>query len=109
MKWHYCDEKGNPPKGGIYWVTLIYPEIRDGKETGRTVAEVDTRCYADIDKNPDLRNWVMEGEPEHGLVWTEQTGSSEHERVWAWAELDGTPFPERLPEGVEKCQGYFDE
>lgn len=106
MKWHYRDEKGNPQTPGVYWVTLIYPEIRDGKETGRTVAEVDTRYFADIDKNPDLENWVMEDEPEHGLVWTEQTGSFEHERVWAWAELDETPFPERLPEGVEKCQAY---
>ena len=55
-------------------------------------------------KDADLM-WLLCGEPwtPDTMVWTEQTGSYEGERVWAWADIDDKPdMP--LPEGVEYVQ-----
>ena len=64
---------------------------------------VDTLYFCD-DKAEGLTDWTMVDEPNDVLVWTEETGSMPNERVWAWAEMEETPFPDRLPEGVTKCQ-----
>ena len=48
-QWNYVQKDGNPKKAGLYWVTLIYPERKDGKKTGKFMAEVDTRYFADLD------------------------------------------------------------
>lgn len=103
MKWNYIDTDGNPKKMGVYWVTLIYPEIRGGERTGRTLAEVSTRYF---DRAEIVGNWKMGDQPDHGLIWSEETGSSEDERVWAWAEMEEIPFPKRLPKGVTKSLGW---
>ena len=89
--WKYIDKDGNPEKEGVYWVVLLYENF------GKTIAEVDTRYFGEAEKN---EGWIMEGQPDTGLVWTEETGSYEGERVWAWAEIGRPQFPERLPENV---------
>ncbi len=102
MKWNYVDTDGNPTKEGVYWTTLIYPEYKKGKETGRTLCQISSRYFGNIDKEPGLINWKMKDQKDEGLIWTEETGSSMDETVWAWAEMEETPFPERLPAGVVK-------
>ena len=102
MKWHYIDTEGNPQKAGVYWTALIFPEIRDGKDTGRTMVNVETRYFGDA---MESKGWIMQDQPEEGLVWTEQSFSWDREKVWAWAELSETPFPERIPDGVYKYEG----
>lgn len=99
-KWNYVDKDGNPNKPGMYWVTLIHPEWKDGKKTGKMVAEVDARYYADLDKEPELKGWTMDDEPDNGLAWTEESGSYSGERVHAWIEIEDIGIAE-LPEGVE--------
>lgn len=74
-QWNYVEKDGNPKMAGLYWVTLIYPERKDGKKTGKFMAEVDTRYFADLDKEPDLRGWTMDGEPDSGFAWIEECGS----------------------------------
>ena len=110
MKWHYVDEEGNPKKSGVYWVTLIYPEQKkvdeegnEWKATGKTLVDVDTRYLGEATK--DNLEWKMQGQPDNGLIWTQETGSYEGETVWAWAEMEETPLPERLPEGAEAYHG----
>jgi hypothetical protein len=98
-KWHYVEKEGNPKEPGTYWVTLIYPEWKDGKQTGRKLAEVSTRYYADLFKELELRGWIMDGEPEAGLAWTEEIGSCSGERVHAWMPIEELEAAE-LPEGV---------
>ena len=63
-QWNYVEKDGNPKEPGTYWVTLIYPEWKDNKKTGRLLAEVDTRYFADLGKNPELKGWIMDSEPE---------------------------------------------
>lgn len=79
-QWNYVEKDGNPKKAGLYWVTLIYPERKDGKKTGKFMAEVDTRYFADLDKEPDLRGLTMDGEPDSGFAWTEECGSISGEK-----------------------------
>ena len=112
MKWNYVDKDGNPKKAGRYWVTLIYPEVKNVGEDGqkheptcKMIAEVGSRDFMDITNVYRGTDWRMCDQPETGLVWTEEIGSSEKETVWAWAEMEEIPFPERLPEGVEKYRG----
>lgn len=73
-KWNYVEKDGNPTKAGVYWVTLIYPEWKEGQKTGKYIAEVDTRYFADLKKEPDCKEWIMSGQPEGDFAWTEQTG-----------------------------------
>lgn len=99
-QWNYVEKDGNPEKAGLYWVTLIYPERKDGKKTGKFMAEVDTRYFADLDKESDLRGLTMDGEPDSGFAWTEECGSISGERVHAWMPMEDIRIAE-LPEGVE--------
>ena len=62
-KWNYVEKDGNPTKAGVYWVTLIYPEWKEGQKTGKYIAEVDTRYFADLKKEPDCKEWIMSGQP----------------------------------------------
>lgn len=101
-QWNYIEKDGNPKEPGIYWVTLIHPEWKDGKETGKLYAEVDSRYYADLNKNPDLKLWIMEGEPKSGLAWTEEVGSIKGERVYAWMPIESVEVA-KLPKGVIKA------
>lgn len=99
-QWNYVEKDGNPKMAGMYWVTLIYPERKDGKKTGKFMAEVDTRYFADLDKEPDLRGLTMDGEPDSGFAWTEEYGSISGERVHAWMPMEDVEIAD-LPEGVE--------
>ena len=105
MKWNYVDTDGNPQKEGVYWATIIYhgwdrekQEPNDDK-----YVMIDTRYFCNA-KEKEIDGWKMDDQPDSGLVWTEETGSMPSESVWAWAEMEETPFPDRLPEGVTKCQ-----
>lgn len=98
-EWNYVNKDGNPKEPGLYWVTLIYPEWKNGEETDRTVAEVVTRYYANLDKEVGIKDWIMEGEPNHGLAWTEEVGSRYHEKVWAWIPIEDVEMAD-LPKGV---------
>ena len=82
-------------------MTLIYPEFKAGKKTGRLLAEIASRYFCDIDERPDLIGWRMTGEPDHGMVWTEDTESYQGESVWAWKPMENIEIAE-LPEGVEE-------
>jgi hypothetical protein len=100
-KWRYVAKEGNPKREGTYLVTLIFPEWKGGRPTGRTLAAVDIREYADLDNRPGLRDWTMYGEPnEHGLAWVQDKEISFHEeRVHAWIGIEEVEAAE-LPEGV---------
>lgn len=100
-QWNYVEKDGNPKQPGRYWVTLIYPGWKDGKQTEEMYAEVDSRSYVDLDKNPWLENWIMDGEPKSGLTWTEECGSSMGERVYAWMPIESIGIAD-LPDGVER-------
>lgn len=100
-QWNYVEKDGNPKEPGTYWVTLIYPEWKDNKKTGRLLAEVDTRYFADLDKNPKLKGWIMDSGPENGLAWTEECGSTAEEKVYAWMPMEDIEIAD-LPENVER-------
>ena len=104
MKWHYMDTEGRPKKEGVYWVTLIFSGWDREKQepNNERLVTVETRYFGSAEANS---GWVMEDEPEEGNVWTEECGSMPNERVWAWAEMEETPFPDRLPDGVKKWEG----
>lgn len=104
MEWNYIEKDGNPTKEGLYWVTLIYPEVKkiegtlnDFEETGKVYANVETRYFGDA---KEANGWVMENQPETGLVWEEQVGSHAHERVHAWISIESVDLIANLPEGV---------
>lgn len=103
--WRYVEKNGNPTKEGVYWVTLIYDEYKNGKKTGRMVASVDSRFYGDISDNKNLASWKMKGEPDTGLVWTMESGSAMSERVLAWMPMEEIEIAE-LPEGVVIDEDY---
>ena len=105
MKWKYTDTDGRPKKAGVYWAAVIFNGWDKEKQqpNNELFVMVDTRYFGDA-KAEDLESWKMNGEPDEGLVWTEETGSFSNERVWAWAEIEETPFPERLPDGVKKYE-----
>ena len=90
-KWNF----NRPTEEGNYYCLLIREEWYDGKPTGRTVAWCEARHFG------RCHSWKMDGEPDTGLVWEEQTGSYQGEKVHAWTELP--PLPEcdlDLPAGV---------
>ena len=101
-KWNYVEKDGNPTKAGVYWVTLIYPEWKEGQKTGKYIAEVDTRYFADLKKEPDCKEWIMSGQPEGDFAWTEQTGSRGGEKVYAWKPMEDIGIAD-LPEGVTEA------
>ena len=86
-----------PDEEGTYWAVLIYEEIPNDDDEAVQVAEMATRYFGDRAKVGE--EWVMDGEPSSGLVWSQESGSAEGEHVYAWAPLEETPFP-ALPEGV---------
>lgn len=102
-QWNYVEKDGNPKEPGTYWVTLIYPAWEfEGGKTEKKLAEVTLRYFADLDKEPELRGWVMNDEPESGLAWTEESGSIKGEKVYAWMPLCDIKIAD-LPAGVEKA------
>lgn len=99
-KWNYVKKDGNPTEPGIYWVTVIWDEWKDRKPTGKRIATVTTRYFADLDKEPDFKDWAMRDQPRTGLAWTEECGSGSNESVWAWMPYPEIPIAE-LPDNVE--------
>ena len=93
MIWHNVEKEGNPTKPGIYLCVLIY------QHEGKSLATVESRPFADLDEDQDLAGWKMDDQPEHGLAWCEESGSSPGEKVYLWAELPPVNYP-KLPEGV---------
>ena len=109
-QWRIVERDGNPEKEGIYDVVLIYDEVT-AKEvknehivpsyeyelTGRQFAFMDSRSFEDAKR---CGSWAMKGQPDEGLVWSQESGSCYNERVYAW--LPPREFPDiELPEGVE--------
>lgn len=82
-KWHPANKR--PTESGEYFVYLEYEEYKNGQPTGRKAREIDIRhfgtCYS----------WKMDGEPDEGLVWEEQTGSYLGEHVLAWMKMPKEP------------------
>lgn len=103
MNWHYMDTEGRPKKAGTYWVTLIFDTWGNKKEASKNKKStmIDTRYFCDA-KAENLLSWVMNNEPKEGLVWTQKSGSMPNEQVYAWAEIEEIPFPERLPNNITK-------
>lgn len=93
MIWHIVEKDGNPTKPGVYLCVLIYPH------DGKNLATIESRYFADLDEDPSAAGWKMDDQPGHGLVWTEETGSSPHEKVYVWAELPPVDHL-KLPEGA---------
>lgn len=103
--WNYVAKVGNPTKAGLYWVTVIWNEWKNSKPTGRRLATVTTRYFADLDKEPNLASWAMYDQPKTGLAWTEECGSGDCESVFAWIPIEEVEIAD-LPEGVvieDKC------
>ncbi len=101
MDWKIVERDGNPAVEGEYDVILIYHGWDSEKQepTDELFATRDARWFGDAVK-AGCENWVMKDQPDHGLVWTEQTGSSPNERVYAW--LPQRDYPQiDLPEGVK--------
>ena len=96
-KWRYVSKDGNPEKEGEYLVVLVYDEWRDNKPTGRHLATIDSRFFGDAEAR-GLEIWAMNGQPDCGLVWMEETGSGLNERVLCWLPYDSSDV--ELPEGV---------
>ncbi len=102
--WKYVEKDGNPAEAGMYWVTLLYDECytegdsQEVKFTGKKYAAVETRYFGDITNDPELAGWAMAGEPNTGLVWTEETGSHFGEKGWARMPIGAVSIAE-LPEG----------
>lgn len=91
--WRIVSEVGNPTEPGEYPCVLIYDEWVDGEPTGRKLAMIDDRYFGDAE---EFEGWIMNDQPETGLVWTEQTGSCINESVYAWmpfAEYKRIPLP----------------
>ena len=106
--WKYVNKDGNPDKEGRYDVILIYEETEkvitgefvsdyDLIPPGKKLAVRDTRYFGDADK---IKGWIMSGQPEEGLVWSERDESYYGEKVWAWLPEQDIPEAE-LPDGVE--------
>lgn len=88
-EWKIVEKDGNPDTEGLYDVVLI---VSEGK-----LAVRETRYFGDA---AEYHGWIMDDQPEEGLVWTEETGSYPGERVYAW--LPAREYPDiELPEGVE--------
>lgn len=102
--WKYVEKDGNPTEAGMYWVTLLYDEcftecgVQEIKFTGKKCATVGIRYFGDITEDPELAGWKMDDQPDTGLVWTEETGSSFGEKVWAWLPIGAVSIAE-IPEG----------
>ena len=101
MNWKFVETDGNPTEEGTYVVILIYNgwDKEKQKPNDELFATRDTRWFGDAVK-AGCEGWVMKDQPDHGLVWTEETGSSPNERVYAW--LPKSNYPDIvLPDGVK--------
>ena len=96
-KWHIVSEDGNPKTAGQYFVIVFYHPWEFGAPVeDKLCGCVDVRDFMDAKQ---AQNWVMDDQPDEGLVWTEQTGSCAGESVYAWLELDEAELPV-IPENV---------
>lgn len=99
--WRCVEKDGNPDAEGMYHVILIYSgwDSEKREPNGELYATREARWFGDAVK-AGFENWVMRDQPDHGLVWTEETGSYPNERVYAW--LPRRDYPDiELPEGVK--------
>lgn len=81
-EWKYVEKDGNPKEMGTYYCLVVAPSEYNGKTI--PYYEYDQRWFGE---GETAQAWKMEGQPDSGLVWTEQTGSMEGEQVYAWREL----------------------
>ena len=81
-EWKYIEKDGNPKEMGTYYCLVVAPS----KYNGKTIPyyEYDLRWFGE---GETAQAWKMDGQPDSGLVWTEQTGSMQGEQVYAWREL----------------------
>ena len=95
-KWNWIHEVGNPEVADKdYLVLIVCPEFNDLKLTGKYETLVETRYFA---KPGDGSDWpAFDADPSQPH-WTEQTGSSWHEKVVAWMPIPEPMEPEDLPE-----------
>lgn len=84
-EWKYVEKDGNPKEMGTYYCLVVAPLEYNGKTIPHY--EYDTRW---LGEGETAQGWKMDGQPDSGLVWTEQTGSMEGEQVYAWRELPDT-------------------
>lgn len=96
MEWRIVEKDGNPKKEGVYFVIVIHPKYYLGEDTGSRVAEIDSRLFGNAE---DWTDWIMEGQPDNGLVWKCKVPWRQGEYVYAWLEMDEKELP-KLPEGV---------
>lgn len=97
-EWCLTAKDGNPDEAGNYYVIVIYPECRPDHDLSKRYAELTTRYCNEY--NPD-DGWVMKGQPDHGMVWYEDSGSSPNEYVYAWLPVCPVKDDIELPKGVE--------
>lgn len=93
-----------PEKDDIYWVTLSYEGWDEKKNEPNGVRDgvaVDTRWFGNAYERGSGA-WVMDGEPEEGLVWTEECGSYPKEHVEAWAPMESIEPFVREPDGKKE-------
>ncbi|MCR5704225.1 MAG: hypothetical protein K6G85_06345 [Eubacterium sp.] len=81
-EWKYVEKDGNPKEMGTYYCLVVAPSEYNGKTI--PYYEYDTRWFGE---GETAQAWKMEGQPDSGLVWTEQTGSMQGEQVYAWRKL----------------------
>lgn len=81
-EWKYVEKDGNPKEIGSYYCLIVAPSEYNGKTIPHY--EYDIRW---LGEGETAQAWKMDGQPDSGLVWTEQTGSMEGEQVYAWREL----------------------
>lgn len=81
-EWKYIEKDGNPKEMGTYYCLVVAPSEYNGKKI--PYYEYDLRWFGE---GETAQAWKMDGQPDSGLVWTEQTGSMQGEQVYAWREL----------------------
>lgn len=84
-EWKYVEKDGNPKEMGTYYCLVVGSLLYNGKTIPHY--EYDTRWFGE---GETAQAWKMDGQPDSGLVWTEQSGSMEGEQVYAWRELPDT-------------------
>ena len=99
-EWKYVEKDGNPKEMGTYYCLIVAPTEYNGKTIPHY--EYDSRWFGE---GETAQNWKMDGQPDSGLVWTEQTGSMEGEQVYAWRELPDTETCVIDPQALERLFG----
>lgn len=117
MQWKIVEKDGNPTQVGTYFVILTAPNVKsngmnpDGtyemEDLGGRTACIDARYYAKGPIRGD--SWAMVDQDENApFYWTEQTGSSFEETVYAWLDIAPEEIPP-LPDGVEYEEDTYEE